>query len=101
SRRRVSVPNRPTSVSAEEDIMNDEDINKFAASLRGAVIRDGDPDYDAARKLYNGMIDKRPRVIARCADAGDVITAVNFGRDGKLAIAVRGGGHNGPGFGSV
>jgi FAD/FMN-containing dehydrogenase len=81
--------------------MNDERITKFAAGLRGDVIGVGDAGYDEARKLYNGMIDKRPLVIARCADAGDVIAAVNFGRDSELPIAIRGGGHNGPGFGGV
>ena len=81
--------------------MNDEDIEKFAAGLRGPLIRRGDAGYDEARKLYNAMIDKRPRLIARCADTADVIAAVNFGRDSKLPIAIRGGGHNGPGFGSV
>src|SRR5271169_3629657 len=81
--------------------MNDEDFTMFAANLRGTIIRNGDAGYDQARKLYNAMIDKRPRFIARCADAADVIATVNFGRDGKLPIAVRGGGHNGPGFGTV
>jgi len=51
--------------------------------------------------LYNGMIDKRPLLIARCADVADVIAAVNFGRENTLLIAIRGGGHNGPGLGSV
>src|SRR5208337_4222310 len=59
------------------------------------------PEYEEARKLYNAMIDKRPLLIARCADIADVIAAVNFGRDNKLPIAIRGGGHNGPGLGSV
>ena len=81
--------------------MNDQDISAFAASLRGKVIRQGDADYDDARSLYNGMIDKRPELIAQCLDASDVIAAVNFGRDQKLPIAIRGGGHNGPGLGSV
>lgn len=81
--------------------MHDQTATKFGQSLRGALIRRDDPNYDEARKLYNGMIDKRPLMIARCADAADVIAAVNFGRDSKLAIAIRGGGHNGPGFGSV
>ena len=81
--------------------MNDEVITKLAASLRGPVIRASDPGYDEARKLYNGMIDKRPLMIARCADVADVITAVNFGRDNKLLVAIRGGGHNGPGLASV
>jgi len=81
--------------------MNDQDIGAFAAGLRGKVIRRGDTDYDGARALYNGMIDKRPELIVQCADAGDVIAAVNFGRDNKLPLAIRGGGHNGPGLGSV
>ena len=81
--------------------MNDEAITKFGQSLRGALIGRSHPDYDEARKLYNGMIDKRPLLIARCADAADVIAAVNFGRDNKMPIAIRGGGHNGPGLGSV
>ena len=72
-------------------------IANFGASLRGQVIEPQDQGYDEARALYNGMIDKRPRVIARCADVADVISAVNFGRDNNLH---RGGGHNGPGLGS-
>ena len=81
--------------------MRDEAKNNFKASLRGALIDRDDSDYDEARKLYNGMIDKRPLMIARCADVADVIAAVNFGRDHGLLIAIRGGGHNGPGLGSV
>ena len=81
--------------------MNDEAIAKFAQSLRGPVIGRNHPDYEEARKLYNAMIDKRPLLIVRCADAADVIAAVNFGRDNKLPIAIRGGGHNGPGLASV
>ena len=75
-------------------------IANFEAGLRGQVIKPQDQGYDEARALYNGMIDKRPRVIARCADVADVISAVNFGRDNNLLIAIRGGGHNGPGLGS-
>jgi FAD/FMN-containing dehydrogenase len=81
--------------------MHEETIAKFAQSLRGALIGRGHPDYDAARRLYNGMIDKRPLLIARCVDAADVIAAVNFGREHKLPVAIRGGGHSGPGFGSA
>ena len=81
--------------------MNDEAIAKFGQSLRGALIGRNHPEYGEARKLYNAMIDKRPLLIARCADVADVIVAVNFGRENKLPIAVRGGGHNGPGLGSV
>src|SRR6266581_3447717 len=82
-------------------IMNDEATAKFGQSLRGTLIGRGHPEYDDARKLYNGMIDKRPLLIARCADVADVIAAVNFGRENRLLIAMRGGGHNGPGLGSV
>jgi len=81
--------------------MNDETIVNFAQSLRGPVIGRDHPDYGEARKLYNAMIDKRPLLIAKCADVADVIAAVNFGRENKLPIAMRGGGHNGPGLGSV
>jgi hypothetical protein len=81
--------------------VNDQAIAKFGQSLRGALIGRSHPEYEEARKLYNAMIDKRPLLIARCADVGDVIAAVNFGRENKLPIAVRGGGHNGPGLGSV
>ena len=72
----------------------------FAETFRGDLIRPGEAGYDEARALYNGMIDKRPGLIARCADVADVIAAVNFGRDSGALIAIRGGGHNGPGLGS-
>ncbi|MGY6501473.1 MAG: FAD-binding oxidoreductase [Acidimicrobiales bacterium] len=68
--------------------------------LRGDVIDITDDRYDEARQLYNGMIDKRPLAIARCADTADVIAAVDYGRSAGLSIAIRGGGHNGPGLGS-
>jgi FAD/FMN-containing dehydrogenase len=74
-------------------------IDEFRAQLRGELIQPGDSIYDEARKVYNAMIDKHPALIARCVDVADVISAVNFGRDNHLAIAIRGGGHSGPGFG--
>lgn len=80
--------------------MSDQTTQDFERSLRGRVIRPSDADYDDARALYNGMIDKRPRLIARCVDVADVITAVNFAREQSLLLAIRGGGHNGPGLGS-
>jgi FAD/FMN-containing dehydrogenase len=76
-------------------------LEALRAELRGAVIERGDAEYETARRVYNGMIDKRPLAIACCADVADVIAAVNFGRDNGLPIAIRGGGHNGPGLGSV
>ena len=81
--------------------MTDQIVATLQQGLRGRVIGRHDADYDAARALYNGMIDKRPVLIARCVDVADVITAVNFGREQNLLIAIRGGGHNGPGLGSV
>jgi FAD/FMN-containing dehydrogenase len=75
-------------------------IQTFKAGLRGQVFRQGDAGYDETRALYNGMVDKRPLLIARCADVADVIAAVQFGREQGLLTAVRGGGHNGPGLGS-
>jgi FAD/FMN-containing dehydrogenase len=80
--------------------MTNEAIGAFQKSLRGRLIQTGDADYDTARALYNGMIDKRPRLIAQVADVADVITAVNFAREQGLLLAIRGGGHNGPGLGS-
>ena len=73
----------------------------FIGNMRGPVIRRMDADYDAVRSLYNGMIDKSPVMIARCTDVADVVTAVNFARQNDLQPAIRGGGHNGPGLGSV
>lgn len=81
--------------------MKDEALTRIAEQLRGEIIRPDDPGYDAARKLYNGMIDKRPAMIACCTNVADVIAAVNFARDNGLPLAIRGGGHSGPGFGSV
>jgi FAD/FMN-containing dehydrogenase len=76
-------------------------IQDLAARLRGTLLRPGDHAYEEARHVHNGMIDKRPALIARCADVADVIAAVNFAREHELALAVRGGGHNGPGLGTV
>jgi FAD/FMN-containing dehydrogenase len=80
--------------------MDTEKIEALAQKLRGPVTAPGDPDYDEGRGLYNAMIDKRPRAIARCADVADVIAGVRFAAENDLLLAVRGGGHNGPGFGS-
>jgi FAD/FMN-containing dehydrogenase len=80
--------------------MRDQDIAQFRQSLHGRLITRSDSDYDEARALYNAMINKRPLLIAKCVNAADVIAAVNFGRDHGLLIAIRGGGHNGPGLAS-
>ncbi len=74
--------------------LDDERITAFTSSMRGPVLRPGDPDYDATRAIQNGLIDRRPALIARCTGAADVIAAIHFARDNGLLLAVRGGGHN-------
>jgi FAD/FMN-containing dehydrogenase len=81
-------------------VLSDNIFQAFGESLRGELIQPDDQRYHPARKLYNGMIDRRPRAIARCADVSDVIRAVSFAREHELLLAVRGGGHNGGGLGS-
>jgi len=76
-------------------------VEEFASRLRGQIVFPKDAHYDETRKVYNAMIDKRPGMIVKCVDVADVIYAVNFGRDHKLSVAVRGGGHNGGGLGLV
>ena len=72
-------------------MLTEQAIGDLRAQLRGELIQPGDSNYDEARKVYNGMIDKRPALIAQCVDVADVISAVNFGRDNDLTIAIRGG----------
>jgi FAD/FMN-containing dehydrogenase len=76
-----------------------ETIKKLKSCLRGRVIEPKDADYDDARKVYNAMIHKRPRLIARCTDVADVIRCVNFARENSLLLSVRCGGHNAGGLG--
>ena len=74
-------------------------LQAFRAQMRGTLIEPGEPGYEAARRVYNAMIDKRPRLIAQCANVADVIAAVRFARENDLLVAVRGGAHNGGGLG--
>ena len=78
-----------------------EAVGALTGTLRGRAIAPGDADYDEARAVYNGMIDRRPALVVRVADVADVIAAVRFARDNGLTVAVRGGGHNGAGLGTV
>src|SRR5277367_4150806 len=78
---------------------NEGAIAAFRSSLRGELIEPGDSGYEAARKAYNAMIERRPRLIARCADVADVMAAVKFAREHRLLVAIRGGGHNAGGLG--
>jgi FAD/FMN-containing dehydrogenase len=74
--------------------MKNEVVDAFKATLRGPVLRPGEPGYDDARAIWNAMIDRRPALIARCTGTADVVSAVNFARENGLPLAVRGGGHN-------
>ncbi|HEV7679254.1 MAG TPA: FAD-binding oxidoreductase [Candidatus Dormibacteraeota bacterium] len=74
------------------------DLASFRADFAGVVITPDDPDYDTARSVWNGAIDRRPAVIARCSDAEQVAAAVAYGRAAGLEISIRGGGHNFAGF---
>src|SRR5512135_49997 len=80
-------------------MLNEPTIAMLKSQLRGEVIEPGDARYGVARKVYNAMIDRKPRLIVRCRDVADVIAAVNFGRQHKLVVSVRGGGHNAAGLG--
>jgi FAD/FMN-containing dehydrogenase len=72
-------------------------IKELGEAMSGPVILSGHPDYDAARSIWNGMHDKRPALIARCASADDVSKAVTFANERGLLTAIRGGGHSWPG----
>jgi FAD/FMN-containing dehydrogenase len=78
-----------------------EAMKNFRLQMRGELLTPDDPGYEQARTVYNGMIDRHPALIAACVDAADVIYAVNFARQNGLTIAVRGGGHSGPGYGTI
>jgi FAD/FMN-containing dehydrogenase len=85
---------RVTTTSGAEAVVHESSVAEFTASLRGTVLRPGDGGYDAARTVYNAMIDRRPALIARCTSAADVIAGVQFARAHHLLVSVRGGGHN-------
>ncbi|MGI5447266.1 FAD-binding oxidoreductase [Streptomyces sp. CA-243310] len=78
--------------------MNGTKLEAMRTALRGPVIGPQDPEYNETRKLYNAMIDRRPAAFVRCADAADVKAAIGLVRESGLDIAVRGGGHSGPGL---
>src|SRR5437867_12785610 len=80
-------------------MLNENAIADFKANLRGRLIEPGDKDYDEARKVYNGMIHNKPRLIARCVDVADVMRSVNFARVDDVLLAIRARGHNAGGLG--
>jgi FAD/FMN-containing dehydrogenase len=73
---------------------DDPKLAELSTTFRGELLREGDEGYEEARQIWNGMIDRRPGVIARCTGAADVMQAVNYAREQNLLVAVRGGGHN-------
>jgi len=77
-----------------ESYLDEQTVQNFADQLQGELIRAGDANYDETRAVWNGMIDRYPALIARCASVEDAVTAVNFARENNLRVAVRGGGHN-------
>ncbi len=82
------------SLDGAEITLRGSSVEDFAARLRGNVLLAGHPDYDRTRRIWNGMFDKRPALIARCTGASDVRHAVNFAREHQLLTAVRAGGHS-------
>jgi FAD binding domain/Berberine and berberine like len=79
--------------------MLEKQFGKLSENIRGSVITPTSGEYEVARKVYNGMIDRRPDAIVRCANVADVMAAVSFAGQERLTVAVRGGGHNGAGLG--
>jgi FAD/FMN-containing dehydrogenase len=89
---------RVTTTQGAETELEDTIVEAFQASLRGVLLRPGSEGYDDARTIHNGMIDRHPALIARCAGVADVLTGVRFAREHDLLVSVRGGGHGMPGF---
>jgi FAD/FMN-containing dehydrogenase len=89
-----------TAVTTRNETMTAEAIEALRGAVRGTVIMPDDPGYDAARVVYNAMIDKRPALIVQCVDVADVMQGVSFAAANDLPICVRGGGHNAAGLGT-
>jgi len=87
-------------INRRNAMLNAAKVAEFSAGLRGRIVQPGDADYDAARRVYNAMIDRHPRLIVYCRDVADVMQSVNFARSQSLLLAVRCGGHNGGGLGT-
>lgn len=89
---------RVMTLDGHDAALPQQDVERLSRRMHGPVLRPKDRGYDDARRIYNGMIDKRPAMIARCWSPDDVVAAVNFAREHELLVAIRGGGHNGPGL---
>jgi FAD/FMN-containing dehydrogenase len=95
--REIMADLRVITLTGEETVLKEPAVEAFKASLRGPLLRPGDVGYDDARKVWNGMIDRRPALIVRCAGVADVIHGVNFARTHNFLVSVKGGAHNIPG----
>jgi FAD/FMN-containing dehydrogenase len=80
--------------------LSESQLQALRAGMRGEVIEPDGPGYEEARRVWNGNIDRRPALIARCTGVADVVAAVNFARTNGLVVAVRGGAHNAAGYGT-
>src|SRR5437763_2281423 len=80
-------------------MLTQDSISQLRGQIRGSVIEPEDTRYDEARKVYNAMIDRKPRLIVQCNDAADVMAAVRFAREQQIKVSIRGGGHNAAGLG--
>src|SRR4051794_16202566 len=89
-----------TTTMGMEAVLDETTLGGLGESLQGDLLYPGSDGYDEARALWNALHDRRPALIARCAGASDVATAVNFARAHDIPVAVRGGGHNVAGTGS-
>jgi FAD/FMN-containing dehydrogenase len=89
---------RALKLSGTETTIESAAVRELRASLKGTLLAPGEEGYDTARRVWNGMIDKHPALIARCAESADVVHAVTFARERELLLAVRGGGHSFPGY---
>jgi len=87
---------RVITTNGTDAILEEATVQDFAADLRGRLLRPGDDGYDDARKVWNGMIGRRPALIARCAGTADVIAAVRFAREHGLLVSVKGGATTSP-----
>ena len=83
-----------TTTTGADTVLERAVVEDFKGSLRGELLRLGDDGYDAARKVFNAMIDKRPALIMRCAGVADVLAGVTFARTHDLLVSVRSGGHS-------
>ena len=89
---------RVTTTRGTDMVLDEATLQGFQTNLRGPLLHSGEAGYEDARKIHNGMIDRRPALIACCAGVADVLTGVRFAREHDLLVSVRGGGHGMPGF---